>query len=163
MRKTKVKFNLMDALVLALIALCILALLYIFVWSEQRSSDNLGGTPSTRVSYLVEITGIFEEYVDKINVGDAPIDSSKKTALGVITALETRPYIYTGTNLHDGTMVLSTVEDYVSMYITIEADALPAGYGYTVNGGEIYVGKLVHLGFPDIVCSGYCIAMDIRS
>lgn len=163
MRKTKVKFNLMDALVLLAIALVALVLLYIFVWSEQHSVDSLTGSESVRLSYVIEVTGLHEDYVDKIAVGDAPIDSSKKTPLGVITALETRPYTYTGTNLHDGTMVLSTVEDYVTLYITIEADAAVDGYGYTVSGGDMYVGKLTYLSFTDIVCSGYCIALDVLS
>lgn len=163
MHKSKVKFNLMDALVLLVLVVVVAALLYIFVWSEQYSVDALTGTESVHVSYVVEITGLYEDYQDKISVGDKPIDSSKKTALGVITALETRPYMYTGSNLHDGTMVLSTVEDYVNMYVTIEADAVLDGYGYTVNGGDIYVGKLVYLAFADIVCSGYCIALDVES
>lgn len=163
MRKTKIKFNLMDALILLVIAGVILALLYIFVWSEQRSADNLTANGSTRISYVVEITGLHKDYTDLINVGDKPIDSSIKTARGTVTALETRDYFYTGTNLHDATMVLSPVEDYVTLYVTIEADALLDNYTYTVNGGEVYVGKLVYLSFDDIVCSGYCIALDVLS
>ena len=163
MRKTKIKFNLMDALILVVIAAVVLALLYIFVWSEQRSADSLGSGSSTRVSYVIEVTGLHKDYADLISVGDKPIDSSIKTARGTVTALETRNYYYTGTNLHDATMVLSSVENYVSLYITIEADALLDNFTYTVNGGEIYVGKLVYLSFDDIVCSGYCIALDVLS
>ena len=163
MRKTKLKFNLMDALILLVIAAVVLALLYIFVWSEQRSADNLTADGSSRVSYVIEVTGLHKDYADLIAVGDKPIDSSIKTPRGTVTAIETRDYYYTGTNLHDATMVLSTVENYVSLYVTIEADALLDNYTYTVNGGEIYVGKLVYLSFDDIVCSGYCIALDVLS
>lgn len=61
MRKTKIKFNLMDALILVVIAAVVLALLYIFVWSEQRSADNLGSGASTRISYVIEVTGLHKD------------------------------------------------------------------------------------------------------
>jgi len=163
MRKSKIKFNLVDALLLLILAAAVVVLLYIFVWSEQHSVESLAGTEKVRISYVVEITGLQEDYADKIAVGDAPMDSSKKVPLGVITAVETRPYIYTGTNLHDGTKVLSTVEDHVSLYLTVETDAVPEGYGYAVSGSDMYVGRLLYLAFQDIVCSGYCIAMDVPS
>ena len=163
MRKTKLKFNLMDALLLLIIAAVAVALLYIFVWSEQHSVDSLAGKETVRITFVVELTGLQEDYADKIEVGDTPSDSYKKVPLGVITAMESRPYIYTGTNLHDGTKVLSTVEDQVSLYLTIETDAVPSGYGYTVSGSDMYVGRLLYLSFQDIVCAGYCIAMDIPS
>lgn len=163
MRKTKIKFNLIDALLLLMIAAVAVVLLYIFVWSEQHSIESLAGTEKTRISYVVEISGLQEDYSDLIAVGDAPMDSSKKVPLGVITAIETRPYIYTGKNLHDGTMVLSTVENQVSLYLTIETDAVPQGYGYAVSGSDMFVGRLLYLAFQDVVCSGYCIAMDVLS
>lgn len=163
MRKSKIKFNLVDALILLIAAAVVLALLYIFVWSEQHSVESLTGVEKVRLSYVVEITGLHEDYVDTISVGDAPMDSSKKVPLGVITALETRPYIYTGTNLHDGTKVLSTVEDHVSLYLTIETEAVPEGYGYTVSGSDMYVGRLLYFSFQEIVCAGYCISMDVLS
>ena len=96
-----------------------------------------------------------------LEVGDKPFDSSVKSALGTVTALETRDCFRTGNNLHSGSMVLSRVEGEVSLYITIQADAILDNYTYTINGNEIYVGKNTHVSFGDIVCSGYCIALEI--
>ena len=162
MPKTKRTFNLLDALIVLVILAVIAALLYIFVWSEERSMENLTGTPTVPITYVVEISGFDKDFADKIDVGDRPLDSAVKSPLGIITALEAQDYYHTGTNLHDGTMVLSKVEDCVNLYITIEAEALPDGYAYTLNGSDLYVGKLINLAFDDIVCSGYCIALDIR-
>ena len=161
MRKTKLKFNLLDALIVLAILAVIAVLLYVFVWSEDRSVENLAGTSAVPITYVVEVSGIHKDFADMIEVGEKPLDSAVKSPLGLITALETQDHYYTGTNLHDGTLVLSKVEDYVNLYITIETEAMPESYAYTLNGSDLYVGKLINLSFDDIVCSGYCIALDI--
>lgn len=162
MRKTKVKFNLMDALILLAIAVVAVLLLYIFVWSEERSIDSFTGTEPSHATYVIEVSDVPEEFSDKVKVGEKVIDSSTKTSLGAVQALETQDYYVTTLNLHEGTQVLSRVEDRINLYITIEADALMDGYTYTVGGTELYVGRLLYLSFTDFVCSGYCIALDVE-
>lgn len=161
MRKIKVKFNLMDLLILLILAAAAAVLLYVFVLSDKNTVDGLSASEK-KISYVVEITGLNEEYVEKIAVGQHPVESSKKKALGTVTALESQPYMYTGTNKTDGTLVLNTVDDYITIYATMEANAEPDGFAYAIEGYDIYVGKLIYLSFADIVCSGYCIALDVQ-
>ena len=159
MSKAKIRFNLMDALIL-LVALAVIALLlYVFVFSETSSVQS-AAAEQYELTYVVEVTGIEEEFAEMIAVGDTAIDSSKKMHIGTVTAVEVQPYTHMGTNLHEGTLVLNPVDDYVNLYITIRADATLEGISYTISGYDIYVGKGVNLAFSDIVCSGYCISLD---
>ena len=163
MRKTKFRFNIMDALILLVLAAAVLVLLYVFVWSEHTSLGSLKGEEPHKIHYVVEITGLSEQYRDLIEVGDSVIDSSKKMNIGTVTAVEWQDYMYLGTNLHEGSLTLNPVEDYVTMYVTIEADASMDGISYSISGYEIYVGAFVYMSFSDLVCSGYCISLSEQS
>lgn len=159
MSKAKIKFNLMDALILVLVLAVIALLLYVFVFSETSSVQS-AGADQYKLTYVVEVTGISEEFADMIAAGDTAIDSSKKMQIGTVTAVEVQPYMHMGTDLHEGALVLNPVDDYVNLYITISADAVLENISYNINGYEIFVGKSIHLAFSNIVCSGYCISLD---
>ena len=162
MRKRKMKFNIMDVLILLVIAAVAAVLLYVFVFSENTPMDSLGGTQTTKITYVVEIANVDDIYADKISVGDTLIDSSKKMNIGTITAVESQPYVHLGKNLTNGTMELTTVDNRSTIYVTVEADATLSGFSYNVNGYTVYVGQQVHLSLPHFVGSGYCIALEVQ-
>ena len=153
----------MDALILLAVVAVAAILLYVFVLSEKMSINTIAGTDHVKVSYVVEITNISTEFDDKVSVGESVTDSSKKMPIGTVTAVESQPYVYMGKNLTRGEFVLNTVEDRISLYVTVEADAVLDGISYNIDGYEIYVGKQVHMAFHDLVCSGYCISMDVQN
>ena len=159
MSKAKIRFNLMDALILVLVLAVIALLLYVFVFSETSSVQSVNAERYT-LTYVVEVSNISEEFSDMIAAGDTVIDSSKKMHIGTVTAVEVQPHLHMGTNLHEGTLVLNPVDDYVNLYVTIQAEATLENISYTVNGYEIYVGKSINLAFSDFVCNGYCISLD---
>ena len=96
MRKRKMKFNIMDVLILLAVAAVAAVLLYVFVLSENTPVDSLGGTPTTKITYVVELTGIDDALSDNISVGETLIDAAKKMNIGTIVAVETQPYVYLG-------------------------------------------------------------------
>jgi hypothetical protein len=159
MSKTKIKFNIMDALILFAILAVAAVLLYVFVFSETDDSLTSAGDACT-LTYVVEVTGISEEFADKIAPGDAVTDSSKKLGIGTVSAVEQHPYQYLGENLTDASLVLTSVDDYCNLYVTVQADATLSGIGYSIGGYDIYVGAKVHMSFADLVCTGYCISLD---
>lgn len=161
MRKVKMKFNIMDVLILLGIAAVAAVLLYVFVLSEDTPVDSLSGG-TAKITYVVEIANVDDVYADKISVGDTLIDSSKKVNIGTITAVESQPYVHLGKNLTNGTMELTTMDNRSTIYVTVEADATLSGFSYTVNGYTVYVGQQVHLSLPHFVGSGYCIAMEVQ-
>ena len=62
-------------------------------------------------------------------------------------------------------VVLSPVDGFVTQYVTIEAEASLVSDGYpkySIGGYDIFVGSLVYLSLPNLVCSGYCISLDVQ-
>lgn len=163
MRKRKMKFNIMDVLILLAVAAVAAVLVYVFVLSENTPVDSLGGTPTTKITYVVELTGIDDALSDNISVGETLIDAAKKMNIGTIVAVETQPYVYLGKNLTDGTMELTTVDNKSTIYVTVEADATLTGIAYSISGYDIYVGEKVYLSLPDFTGTGYCISLKAHS
>ena len=162
MQKRKFKFNIMDALILLALVAAAAVLLYVFVLSEKVSGDALGGSDVKTVTYVIEVSGLDEDYADKIKVGQTLIDSSKKMNIGTVTAVETQPYTYTAENRVEGALQLRQMDGQITQYVTVEATASLNGFTYATNGYDLFVGKLVYMSLPDIVCSGYCIALDVQ-
>ena len=163
MRKRKMKFNIMDVLILLAVTAVAAVLLYVFVLSENTPVDSLGGAPTTKITYVVELTGIDDALSDNISVGETLIDAAKKMNIGTIVAVETQPYVYLGKNLTDGTMELTTVDNKSTVYVTVEADATLTGISYSISGYDIYVGEKVYLSLPDFTGTGYCISLKAYS
>ena len=159
MSKKKIRFTIMDALILLVILAAVAALLYVFVFNDLSSMHTAAAETHT-LTYVVEVTAIDEEQAAKVLPGATVINSASKIAIGTVTAVETRPYMYMGTNKAEGSLVLNPVDGKVNLYLTVQADAVLDGISYSVNGFEVYVGGLVHMAFNDVVCSGYCISLD---
>ncbi len=159
MSKTKTRFTIMDGVILLIILAVVAVLLYVFVFSDLASMHTAAAETHT-LTYVVEVAALDEEQASKILPGDTVINSASKIAIGTVTAVEMRPYMYMGTNKNEGSLVLNPVDGKVNLYLTVQADAILDGISYTVNGYDVYVGALVHMSFNDIVCSGYCISLD---
>lgn len=163
MRKRKMKFNIMDLLILLAIAAVAAVLLYVFVLSENTPVDSLGGAQTTKITYVIEVTGVDDALSDNIAVGETLIDAAKKMNIGTIVAVESQPYVYLGKNITEGAMELTTVDGKSTIYVTVEADASLAGISYSISGYEIYVGEKVYLSLPNFTGSGYCISLKAHS
>ncbi len=158
MSKTKVRFNIMDALILLTVLAVIAVLLYVFVFSE--TDDGFAGEADAyTLTYVVEVTKLRAEFADLVTPGTAVIESAKKMPIGNVTAVEVLPYQHMATNPTDGSLTLTSVDDACNLYITIEADATLNGISYSIGGYEICVGSQLYLSFADLVCEGYCISL----
>ncbi len=158
MSKRKTKFNIMDAIILVVLLAVVAVLLYVFVFSESGEAA-LGETDTYTLTYVVEVTKLSEEYADRVKVGAAVVDSSKKLPIGTVVAVEKHPHQHLGTNYTEGEMSLTTVDGYSDLYVTLEASATLSGITYSVGGFEVRVGNKVYLAFSDLVCEGYCISL----
>ncbi len=157
MSKKKVKFNIMDALILLAVLAVAAVLLYVFVFSE--SGEGLSDDTYT-ITYVVEVTRLNEEFADRVAVGDAVVDSSKKLPIGTVVAIEKHPHEHLGKNTKDGSVTLNTVDGFLDLYITIEAPATLNGISYNIGGYEVRVGTKVYLSFSDLVSEGHCISLS---
>lgn len=163
MRKRKIKFNIMDVLILLVIAAVVAVLLYVFVLSESKPMDSLGGAQTAKITYVIELTAVDDALSDNISVGETLIDSAKKMSIGTVVAVDSQPYVYLGKNLNEGTMELTTVDDKSTIYVTVEADATLSGISYSIAGYDIYVGEKVYLSLPNFTGTGYCISLKAHS
>lgn len=158
MSKTKVRFNIMDALILLTVLAVIAVLLYVFVFSE--TGDSLTGDADTyELTYVVEVTKLRSEFAQLVTPGTPVIESAKKMPIGTVTAVEVLPYQHMATNLTDGSLALTSVDDACNLYVTIVADAALDGISYSIGGYKICVGSQLYLSFADLVCEGYCISL----
>lgn len=159
MSKTKIRFNILDALILLAIIAAVSVLLYVFVFSGG-SAGSPAQTEAYALTYVVEVAEVDEAFRGKVSPGDAVIDSASKRHIGTVTAVEERPHMHMGVNQAEGALVLNPVDGQINIYITVKADAVLDGITYKIGGYEMYVGGLTHLAFDDFVCSGYCVSLD---
>ena len=157
MSKKKVKFNIMDALILIAVLAVAAVLLYVFVFSE--SGEGLNDDAYT-LTYVVEISRLNEEFADRVAVGDAVVESAKKLPIGTVVAIEKHPHEHLGEKAKDGSVTLTTVEGFCDLYVTIEAPASLSGISYNINGYELRVGTKIYLSFSDLVSEGHCISLS---
>ncbi len=158
-KKKKGRFNPVD-LLLVLLALAIV-LTVIFV-VDPFSLDLFGGKDrEVTLEYTLRIDNVKSVLVDKIRMGDEVVDSSVKTSLGYVSAVEndiphTEPYY----NSDADEVSMKEYPDRYDLVVTVTAEAIfETGVGYTVNGRRVAVGSEFYLMFPDYLGAGYCISI----
>lgn len=157
MTNRKIRFNFVDLLILAVIALAAVLLLYVFVWSGR--TPETAQTQYTDIEYVVEIQRIDEAFVSQVRVGQAAEDLVERKQIGTIRWVETTPAQDINFNFTTGQEEYSEVEGKVNLYLTISAQAIETESSYTVDSYEIRVGRLVSLLLPNFQCNGYCIEL----
>ena len=169
-KNSKQKFNIIDFIVLVLIAAVVVGSIYAVVsWSNIKS---LWTTKTVNIEYIVEFRGVDATFRDKINDGDVVIDAVSKNQLGIVNSVasidnykvldyktvseENNNVTYTGE-------LFSYPDKYnITVYITTSAE-YEEGVGYTVNGRRIAVGEKIEMRFPEFSGEGYCITFAEKS
>ena len=158
-KKKKGRFNLVDFLMLFLVA----AILFVVLFVVDPFSINLFGAEAREITleYTLRIDNVENALVNKIQMGDEVIDASVKTSLGYVSAVEndmphTEPY-------YDPEEDIVVMKEYPNRYdvvVTVSSKAtVTEGQGYTVNGRRVAVGTQFYLMFPDYTGSGNCISV----
>ena len=168
-RKINRKFNIIDFLIVVLIAAVIGVSIYAIVsWSNIKS---LWSSSTVNLQYTVELRGVDADFINNIKAGDAVTDAVSKNQLGIVDRVDSIEkytvlnYAPVTTENGDGTTtttyngVLSEYpEKYnVTVYISSSAE-YEKDIGYTINGRRIAVGEALELRFPEFSSIGYCIA-----
>ena len=152
-KKIKRKFNIVDFLVLILIVAIIgLAVYAVIYWTNVKS---LWATNTMDdFQYAVELRGVDQEFVDKINNGDTVIDGVSKNQLGTVDRVDK---IEKYTSFNNGALVEHPDKFNITVYISTPAE-YEEGVGYTVNGRRIAVGEIIEMRFPEFSSVAYCVA-----
>lgn len=169
-KNSKQKFNIIDFIVLVLIAAVVVGSIYAVVsWSNIKS---LWTTKTVNIEYIVEFRGVDATFRDKINDGDVVIDAVSKNQLGIVNSvasidnykvLDYKTVTEENNNVtYTGELVSYPDKYNITVYITTSAE-YEEGVGYTVNGRRIAVGEKIEMRFPEFSGEGYCITFAEKS
>lgn len=173
--KKQRKFNFVDFLLILLILAIIGGAVYLF--SPGSFINKAGKSTEGTLMYTIEIKGVDQEYINKIQENDVVVNAVTKSTLGTVSAVdatnkdvvldcievknednqegagETQEEIQ-----YEGTLVPSADQYTVLVTITATADYVN-GDGYFVNNCRIAVGEGFSLHFPNFAAEGYCISI----
>ena len=125
----KIRFNVVDILIVCLIILAIIAVKVRF--KKYNSAD---GTSSQgqKIAYEMVFNGVRQFTVDAFEVGDTVFDNLTGVEIGHITSKNTIP-AETFVNMQDGSILKSTMADKWDLCIGIETDGLVSDSAYYAN------------------------------
>lgn len=156
MEKRKLRVNVMDMLILLLLAAALVAVLYIFVWSGKSGGVE---TDTVTLRYVVEIVDMPKLHETLLNKGDRVEDAVARGYLGNVVNLRFTEMRRPEYDFVTGEQVYPVVEDKLRTLITIEADVIKTDRSYSIDGQDIYVGAKLSLMLPEVSVYGYCIEL----
>ena len=154
MEKRKHSFNIIDAVVILIVA----AAAALVIWRVSDRGDDAGRVALTYVMQTLQSSVddmIPEEMAANVQPGDGVYDKESGRRIGTVVACDSRPAQYTS----DGGAV-TEVAGYKTLYITCETSALDEGGRLTVDGVPVSTGKTYTLMFPNLYCRAECISVE---
>lgn len=139
-KKRKIKFNIIDIIIIALI-ICA-AVFLVMKFSDGGIINDATSNSKARITFFMEECADF--VVPNSHIGDPLYDASNKVELGTVTDIQVGESV-TYVELDDGTVVASPKEGYCSVYITGETLGTFSDYGVTVDGTLYGVGHTLVL------------------
>ena len=161
-KKKKMRFNIIDFLLIVIAVAVLAALLYVFL--PNSFIKGIFADESVTIQYAIEFKGVDEAFLESIKENDIVIDSVTKAELGTVTAVDySTQYTELKYDEETGNGVLSVVPNRHNVIVTITAKAAyDADKGYTVGGLRVAVGELIAVRFPNFTGEGYCISVPIN-
>ena len=154
MEKKKRSFNIIDAVMIVAVVALTAALVYGVV-------SGLGvGNDYVRIKYVLEVSELRSEFCQKAAEGDAVRNADGGEQIGKVAAVSSVPAQHTGTD-SSGAPVLSDIDGYSTLYVTVEAQAKQGNTGYTVGGTLINTGKSVDVRLPSLCFEAKCISVEV--
>lgn len=160
-KKKTGRFNLVDFFLIVIVLLIIATVIYVFAPFSRLKALVKSETHS--IEYTVEILGVDEALISKIQENDAVLDAVSKNTMGTVIAVDyhTKYTELQYTEQNDQKVgVLAEHPSKYNLIVTVTATAdYMQGSGYSIHGSRIAVGEKLSLRFPDYACEGYCIAV----
>lgn len=154
MKTKKRSFNIIDAVMIVAVVALTAALVYGVV-------SGLGvGNDYVRIKYVLEVSEIRSEFCQKAAEDDAVRNADGGEQIGKVAAVSSVPAQHTGTD-SSGAPVLSDIDGYSTLYVTVEAQAKQGNTGYTVGGTLINTGKSVDVRLPSLCFEAKCISVEV--
>ena len=149
----KIRFNLLDIL---LIALFIVSLILLFRIFFSDGAFAVKEDDSVDLIFTVESKKIREEYRGLISVGDTFVDTVGHYTLGEVINVQYAEATYTGLDQSTGKMVTTPYPNHLKVTITVRAKATKNDMSYSIGGYRMSIGTEVFYRVPRFTFSGYC-------
>ena len=157
----KHRINWLDigVVVIALVLLAFLIMKYFSTGDNKPIADN-----RVTIEFTVQIDKLDSDVALSLVSGDGVVDMNSKVSIGslaanpMITAYQENVY-----NEQSGGIEIVNSEKYVTVYLTVSAEADESEYGYYVNGVRISVESMMALRISGLEAEGKCIGIDIKS
>jgi len=154
MKKNKIRFNLIDLLIILVVAAAVFVLLYVFVFSDNKNQAE--EVNNTNIRYVFEIQKVDSRFEDLVEVGQPVQDAIERRNIGKVIGVQAIPYQKLVYDSSKGAEVAADVENMVTLKITVEATAVETDRAFSVDGCIIKVGQQYSLALPGMYCVGYC-------
>ena len=160
-KKKTGRFNLVDFFLIVIVLLIIATLIYVFAPFSRLKS--LVKSEAHSIEYTIEVLGVDEALIDKIQENDAVLDAVSKNTIGTVVAVDYHTKYTELQYMEENDQKVGVLAEHPTKYNLIITVSATADYmeesGYSIHGSRIAVGEKLNLRFPDYVCEGYCIAL----
>ena len=158
MQKRKTAFKIIDSIIIIFVVAAGLVAYFLFFNRDEANSDS--NDEISRVRYVLQVNELSSDFSDNIKAGETVLDYGTHTSAGEVVAVDFENYVYVGHDKTTGEQVLTPVEDYVNLYITVEGDAVLEDEIYYINDTSLYIGKRLDMMMPDLFCVGHVISFE---
>ena len=118
---------------------------------------------SAPIFYTVRIRAIRDDVALHVREGDTVTDPVGKYNIGTVGRVELRSAMTENYSSEKNEMVLSELEGYSDVYITVSASGERDGALAYIGSYRIYVGKTVPLRLPDFCGVGVCVGIGEKN
>ena len=159
MNNRRLRFNLVDALILLLVAAVGFAAVYLFVLKDRGNGPT---DETTTIEYVMEFQNLDDMYANSVPISadDTVLDAVSQVVVGKVKEDAVPvPYEKIGFDKEKMKDFAYTVEGRTNLHVTVTATAKVTDSAFTVGGITIRVGEQYSLVFPDFYGVGYCISL----
>ena len=155
MAQKKVKFTLIDALIIIAVIAVIAVVGSIFLPAKMSA-----GGESTKAVFTVLLTAKEEDFANAIHIGDIVSISNKEKDTAVVTGVEVKPAESLEYNSEEGEYIVQTIANKSDVYVTVEADATADDKLIPVGTTPVKVGLEMPVRGKGYASMGYIIEAD---
>ncbi len=164
-KKTKKawKFNLIDLVILVLVAALLFGVVYLFVWRGQQSEYE----GQEKIRYVLVVSAVRNEVFDNVSgmlaAGDGVYVPTSGSALGTLVSIDTKQSYASAVNAQDGSEVKSPLDGRTDVYLTIDTyvDRKTNDLTYTIDQTALALGA--EIAFRTSYFTGVGTCVEIRN
>lgn len=114
------------------------------------------------VFYTLKIPSIRDDVALHVKEGDSVTDPVGKYSIGTVSKVELHAAKVEKYSIEKNEMVLSELEGYSDVYITVSANAHADSAIIDIGAYKVYIGKHMSVRLPDFYGSGVCVGIGGR-